>query len=79
MIHLRDNEPISGQFNTEDGTTYPSNWLDYATDEDKEKIGVISLQEIFPVLSDNQRYNGYIDDVNARTRTYTVIDIPSET
>lgn len=76
MIYIRNEEEINGQFKTENGTTYPSNWCDFASPEELEELGIIALQEIYPVLESNETYGGYIDDLVNKTRTYKVITLP---
>jgi hypothetical protein len=76
MIYLYNGEQIQDQFTDLKGTTYPSDWLTYATPTDFEKVGIIALTEVVPRLSNGKRYDGtYVDDLIALTRTYNVVDL----
>lgn len=76
MIYTLDNVEIFGQFKTKDGTTYPSNWLDLSTEIEKQAINVITLTEIFPILNENESYDGsFIDNLQTLTRTYNKVTI----
>ena len=74
MIYIKNNIEIKGQFENE-GMSYPSNWLELAPEIELENIGITSLTEIYPKISDNQYYDGsYNDDMINKTRTYNFVD-----
>ena len=72
MIYILKNKEITRQFTTENGTTYPSNWLELSTEEDRKSAGIIGLTVILPELNDGERHGDYVDDYESLTRTYSV-------
>lgn len=80
MIYILNGETINGQQFTKDGITYPSNWCEIVDEENRNSIGIITLEQIYPTINDTQEYDGtYIDDLTMKTRTYNVFDLPSNT
>ena len=47
MRYYHDNKQIFGAFKI-GGISYPANWLQFATDEEKAAIGIITLQDETP-------------------------------
>ena len=79
MIYILDNIEITNNQFICNGTTYPSNWLLLTSDEEKSKLGIISLSEVYPTVTDTQTYDGtYVDDFSGKTRTYNIINIADD-
>jgi len=76
MIYLLNGEPIIGQFTLDDGTSYPENWCTLVSEEERVAIGIVTLTEVYPEITEGQMYSRtYTDDLVGLTRTYTVVDV----
>lgn len=76
MIYILDGLNITNQQFKHDGITYPSNWLELSTDDEKLALGISKLTEVYPILNDStKKYDDtFVDDYEKKTRTYNVIN-----
>lgn len=75
MIYILEDQEITGKQFTHNEITYPSNWLELSTTEEKEAIGILTLEEIIPELELSFKYDGtYSDDFDKKTRTYNIVE-----
>jgi len=73
MIYvLQDGTNVTRTQFTMDSITYPSNWAELASPEERTRIGILTLTEIYPELPDGYRYDTFTDDLDALTRTYSI-------
>ena len=82
MKYIYQNQDVTGQqFTDENGIQYPSNFCDVCSQEDKDNLSIISLEEIYQELSSTEKYDGtFTDEVNGLvgTRTYNKVNKTSE-
>lgn len=76
MILLLDGEIVSNrQFRTKDGTSYSCDWLINSSRDDRDRIGIIEMEEVYNPLPDGFCYSStYIDEGNKRI--YDIIPLP---
>ena len=55
-----------------DSITYPSNWAELASPEERTIVGILTLTEVYPELPDGYKYSTFTDDLVALTRTYSI-------
>jgi hypothetical protein len=75
MIYIREGHDITDDFLVNDNL-FTTEWLMNATDNELSDLGIVVLEPIFPSLNENEIYNlpVFVDDYNAKTRTYSVIE-----
>lgn len=77
MIYILNGVQLEGQFCDNKGINHPANWLELTTYEEKKALGIISLEEIWEELTDNQTHDGSFKDTDTQ-RIYLAIDIPKQ-
>lgn len=75
-IYVLNDVDITGQQFTCNEITYPSNWLELSTTEEKESLGVKCLNVVYPELTDDTKKYcvTFIDDFEKGIRTYNIVD-----
>lgn len=76
MIYILNGEDITGKQFYYNNITYPSNWLDLSTDAEKNDLGIIKLEEVYPeIIESDKKYNStYVDDYVNKLRIYNIVD-----
>ena len=74
MTYTYNNKDITNsQFTDSNGIQYPSNWCANSTQNERDALGVITINEVHPTLLSTEKEDGTFTDVTVglvTTRTY---------
>ena len=74
MIYLYNDQDVSNsQFTISNGSSFPSNWCLLSTLSDLQNMGIICLNEIYPILGMSQSFDGTYVDLNNEYRIYNIV------
>ena len=76
MKYLLNGLDITYSQFTSNGIQYPSSWAQAVSQQERDALGIITMTEIYPTITNLQKYSGTFTDVTTgllTTRTYTVV------
>lgn len=66
MVYLLEGKDITDSHFVYKEITYPSNWAKLATQEEKDKLGIKELEEVWPQLNSSEYYVGTYYDTETQ-------------